>query len=160
MLDFPDFQTLVNKAFIAERELKLGYDDRKRKFEPKKDNREQFVQKPCIWQPGPSEYKPAWNNGHNNKPVSQDKTFDKQLVLEDCRHNNTCFTCGQSGHYSKQCPARNGNHHLTSSHKSTVLDAAPIRTSIAAKSIISPLRKPAKHQMWSLVCFLLTTYLQ
>ena len=40
MLDFPDFQTLVNKAFIDEREHKSGYDDRKRKFEPKKDNRE------------------------------------------------------------------------------------------------------------------------
>ena len=40
MLDFLDFQTLVNKAFIAEREHKSGYDDRKRKFEPKKDTRE------------------------------------------------------------------------------------------------------------------------
>ncbi|XP_040258397.2 uncharacterized protein [Aegilops tauschii subsp. strangulata] len=43
MLDFPDFQTLVNKALIAEREHKLiqdsrpVYDDRKRKFEPKKE---------------------------------------------------------------------------------------------------------------------------
>jgi hypothetical protein len=67
------------------------------------------VQKPRIWQPSSSEYKPAWNNGNNTiKPVSQDKTFGKQPVLEDCRRNNTCFTCGQSGHYSKQCPARNG----------------------------------------------------
>ncbi|XP_073367945.1 uncharacterized protein [Aegilops tauschii subsp. strangulata] len=43
MFDFPDFQTLVNKALIAEREQKLvhdnkpAYDDRKCKFEPKKD---------------------------------------------------------------------------------------------------------------------------
>ena len=41
MFDFTDFQTLVDKAFIAEREHKLISDNRpvndnKRKFEPKK----------------------------------------------------------------------------------------------------------------------------
>jgi hypothetical protein len=49
MLDFPDFQTLVNKALIVEREHKLAndhkstYEDRKRKFEPKNDG--QIIQK-------------------------------------------------------------------------------------------------------------------
>ena len=49
MFDFTDFQTLVDKAFIAEREHKLISDnkpvsnDKKRKFEPKKDG--QPVQK-------------------------------------------------------------------------------------------------------------------
>ena len=43
MFDFPDFQALVNKAFIAEREHKLVSDakpannDHKRKFEPRKE---------------------------------------------------------------------------------------------------------------------------
>ena len=43
MFDFPDFQTLVNKPLIAEREHKLVHqnrpanNDHKRKFEPKKD---------------------------------------------------------------------------------------------------------------------------
>ena len=43
MLDFPEFQSLVNKALIAEREYKPVQDnrpannDQKRKFEPKKD---------------------------------------------------------------------------------------------------------------------------
>ena len=43
MFDFPNFQTLVNKALIAEREHKLvhenkpTYNDQKHKFEPKKD---------------------------------------------------------------------------------------------------------------------------
>lgn len=49
MLDFPDFHTLVNKSFIDERELRTGYDDRKRKFEPKKDNKEQIAEKPRTW---------------------------------------------------------------------------------------------------------------
>ena len=52
MFDFPDFETLVNKAFIAEREHKLVSgnmpvnNDHKRKFEPKKDG--QPVQKACT----------------------------------------------------------------------------------------------------------------
>jgi hypothetical protein len=49
MLDFPDFQTLVDNAFIAEREHKSGNDDRKRKFESKKDNKEPYTQKLRSW---------------------------------------------------------------------------------------------------------------
>ena len=43
MFDFPDFQTLVNKALIAEREQKPIHENRpanndhKRKFEPRKE---------------------------------------------------------------------------------------------------------------------------
>src|SRR6266566_791213 len=92
MLDFSDFQTLVNKVFVAEREHKSGYNDRKRKFESKKDAHVQFAQKLRIWQPVQSEYKPTWNGGNNNnKPGNQDKTIGKQPVLEDCHRNNTCF---------------------------------------------------------------------
>ena len=64
MFDFPDFQTLVNKAFIAEREHKLIADNRpvnndnKRKFEPKKDG--QPVQKARTWQQTQVEYRPNW----------------------------------------------------------------------------------------------------
>ena len=64
MSHFPDFQTLVNKAFIAEREQKLVSDNRptnkdhKRKFEPKKDG--QPVQKARTWQQTQVEYKPNW----------------------------------------------------------------------------------------------------
>ena len=59
MLDFPDFQTLVNKALIAEREyksvieLKAAYEDRKRKYEAKKASYEPSSQKPRVMQPAP-----------------------------------------------------------------------------------------------------------
>src|SRR3990170_934629 len=109
MLDFADFQTLVNKAYIAEREHKLANNDHKRKFEPKKDNKEPYAQKLRSWQPAPTESKPAWNNnGNNNKFGTQTKALGKQPVAEDGRRNNTCFTCGQSGHYAKQCPTNAG----------------------------------------------------
>src|SRR5215216_2956520 len=64
MFDFLDFQTLVNKALIAEREHKLVHDnkpannDHKRKFEPKKDG--QPMQKARTWQQTQVEYKPNW----------------------------------------------------------------------------------------------------
>jgi hypothetical protein len=117
ILDFPDFQALVNKALIVEREHKsvyepkTGYDDRKRKFEPWKDAHEQFLQKPHTWQATQTMYKPAWNpSNNNNKMDNQDKPFIKRPVLEDFQRNNTCFACGQAGHYTKQCPTKAGKH--------------------------------------------------
>jgi hypothetical protein len=71
MLDFPDFQTLVDKAFIAEREHKSGNNDHKRKFEPKKDYKEPYAQKLRSWQPAPADNKPTWNNGNNSKTNTQ-----------------------------------------------------------------------------------------
>src|SRR3990172_3871213 len=84
MLDFPDLQTLVDKAFIAEHEHKSGNNDHKRKFEPKKDYKEPYAQKLRSWQPVPSESKPAWNhNGNNNKLGTQTKALGKQPVAQD-----------------------------------------------------------------------------
>src|SRR4051812_30184029 len=83
MLDFPDFQTLVNKEFIAEREyktvieLKAMYDDRKRKYEARKAPYEPVAQKPRVVQTAPqttpTNSKPTWSNGNaaNNKPATQ-----------------------------------------------------------------------------------------
>src|SRR3954464_7438168 len=87
MLDFPDFQTLVNKALIAEREyksvaeLKGSYEDRKRKYEPKKTHYEPYTQKPRVVQPvapsAPANAKPAWNPGSfaNDKPAIPEKMY-------------------------------------------------------------------------------------
>ncbi|XP_020156093.1 uncharacterized protein [Aegilops tauschii subsp. strangulata] len=76
MFDFPDFQTLVNKALIAKREHKLIHDskttrnDHKRKFEPRKDG--QPVQKARTWQHTQVEYKPNWQQ-NVNKTTTQVK---------------------------------------------------------------------------------------
>ena len=69
MFDFPDFQTLVNKAFIAEKEHKIvsdnksAHSDNKRKFEPKKEM--QPMQKVRTWQPTQVAYKPNWQQNVN-----------------------------------------------------------------------------------------------
>ena len=110
MFDFPDFQTLVNKALITEREHKLLHDnkpavnDHKRKFESKKDM--QPVQKARTWQQTQVEYKPNWQQ-NVNKTTTQVKNVVTSPVREDCQRNNSCFSCGQTGHYTRLCPKNN-----------------------------------------------------
>src|SRR3954464_1287349 len=127
MLDFPDFQTLVNKALIAEREyksvieLKAAYEDRKRKYEAKKAPYEPFAQKPRMVQttpqPAQANFKPSWNNGNaaTNKPASQGKPYISNQVKEDCLRNDTCFNCGKPRYFARQCTNKMGK----TDHKST-----------------------------------------
>src|SRR4051812_46262501 len=87
LLEFPDFQTLVNKALIAEREyksvieLKAIYDDRTRKYEARKAPYEPSAPKPRVIQiapqPTPANFKLPWSNGNaaNHKPAAQRKPF-------------------------------------------------------------------------------------
>ena len=107
MFDFPDFQTLVNKAFIAEREHKLVSDNRpannnhKRKLEPRKEGKP--VQKARTWQQTQVEYKPNWQQ-NVNKTTTQVKNVDQpsaqgaraqQFLLQLWANRTLCQTVSQ-----------------------------------------------------------------
>ena len=85
MLEFPDFQSLVNKALISKKEYKPVHDnqpannDHKRKFEPKKDG--QPVQKARTWKQTQVEYKPNWHQ-NVNKTTTQVKNVMTSPVRE------------------------------------------------------------------------------
>src|SRR4051812_37806029 len=113
MLDFPDFQTLVNKALIAEREyksvaeLKGSYEDRKRKYEPKKTQSEPYTQNPRVVQPvpplAPTNSKPAWNHGSsvNDKPAIPERMYLNPQDKTDYMRKGACFRCRKPGHFAK-----------------------------------------------------------
>ena len=97
MFDFPDFQNLVNKAIIAEREHKPIHDNRpanndhKRKFELRKEV--QPVQKARTWQHTQVEYKPNLQQ-NVNKTTTQVKNVVTNPVHEERQRINACFSCG------------------------------------------------------------------
>ena len=127
MFDFPDFQTLVNKAFIAEREHKLvsdtksAHNDHKRKFEPKKEM--QPVQKVRTLQPTLMAYQPSWQQ-NVNKTTTQVKNDVLNPFMENRVRNNSCYSCRQTLHYAKQCP-KNTRTNATFKPQIHYLEAGP-----------------------------------
>ena len=56
-----------------------------------------------MWEQTQVEYKPNWQQ-NVNKTTTWVKNVVASPVREDCQRNNSCFSCGQTGHYARQCP--------------------------------------------------------
>ena len=118
VFDFPYVQTLVNKAFIAEREHKLvsdnksAHNDHKRKFERKKEM--QPVQKVHTWQPTHVAYQPNWKQN-----VNMATTQVKNDVLNPVLENHPITVVDKPDIMPNSVLRKNGPM-LRSSHKSII----------------------------------------
>ena len=160
MFDFTDLQTLVDKAFIAEQEHKLISDNRpvndnKRKFEPKKDG--QPVQKAHTWQQTQVEYKPNWQQ-NVNKTTTQVKNVVTNPMHEERQRNNSCFSCGQNGHYARQCPKNNKANALIRPQVN-FMESCPTQQNFTGYVHHILADEAQEKPEVVIVCFLLMTYL-
>ena len=89
VLQFPDFQALINTALIAEKEHRYVYDTHKRKFETRKDRREGASTKQRTWQanpPAPALATTEIQPKREGYPRSE--FYNKRPIMDDCKRDN------------------------------------------------------------------------
>ena len=105
VLQFTDFQAMVNTALISEKEHRTIYDSHKRKIEFGKDRPEEGHKKPRSWPPNsqapapPTTWTPPRKEGY-----PRNEFYHKRPLVDDCKRENSCFKCNKKGHYIADCP--------------------------------------------------------
>ena len=111
VLQFPDFQAMVNTALISGRDHCTIYDSHKNKFESRKHQPEEAHKKPRTRPPNsqaptpPTTWTPPRKEGY---PRSE--FYHKRPLVDDCKRENSCFKCGKKGHYIADCPLTQNNN--------------------------------------------------
>jgi hypothetical protein len=110
VLQFPDFQAMVNTALISEQEHRTIYHGHKRKFEHRKGQSSGDSSRQRTWQPNRQSAPPqsAWNQPKKEENT-REKFYTQRPHMDDCRKDNSCFKCGKSGHYIANCPLWGNN---------------------------------------------------
>ena len=117
---YPDFNTLMNRTILLEKERVRGEGERNSKFQIQRARQQERTQQVRTNATAPTRYQPTMqyrtsrpntsqtisnyknnnssNNNNNNQPKSTNNT-----TME------TCFGCQQLGHHVAQCPLKAAN---------------------------------------------------
>lgn len=110
VLQFSDFQAMVNTTLILEKEHHSIFEGHKRKFEHRKNQHEGSSSHQHTWPP--NHHAPApkatWNQPKKEEN-NQDRFYNKRPHVDDCQKDNACFKCGKLGHYIANCPLWENN---------------------------------------------------
>ena len=112
LLDFPNFQTLVDKAIVAEHASKELMDSRKRKWETQKASQSSSARPrfgPSQGSRPPTSVPPKSSAPvpHRQQAVPLTRApASQQSGPRNPAANVTCFACNRKGHYANQCPQK------------------------------------------------------
>lgn len=113
VVDFPNFQTLVDKAIVAEHKVRALEESRKRKWEAQKSARAN-ISRPRVG-PAPVARSQAPPPLRLSAPVSRPPQAVFQPRARAAQQGGlrniadvTCFFCNLKGHYANNCPKKLG----------------------------------------------------
>ncbi|MGL6083603.1 MAG: hypothetical protein ACRC4N_14545, partial [Gammaproteobacteria bacterium] len=114
IVDFPDFQALVDKAIVAEHAARELMDSRKRKWETYKSSkssssRPRFGQSQGFQSQFSAPPRSPAPVPRSSQAVPQSRApASQQSGSRNPAASVTCFACNQKGHYANQCPKKTG----------------------------------------------------
>ena len=133
VLQFADFQAMVNIALIAEKEHRTVFDSHKRKYDSYKPQSDRNNNnRPRNWQPNyraptpaaPRAVQPAWTQP---KRDDNNKFYTRRPVMDDYKKTNACFKCGKPGHFIASCPEMNNNRGYNANGSNAIKPSLPAR---------------------------------
>ena len=130
VLQFQDFQAMINTALISEKEHRTIYDSHKRKFEPRKNHQEGTSSKPRTWQPSnPTPNPQTTGNQPKKDGYPREGFYHQRPIADDAKRGNACFKCGKAGHYIRECPLNNNpgnNSNFNNNHPASAVKAPQV----------------------------------
>jgi hypothetical protein len=120
VLQFMDFQAMVNTALISEKEHRTIFSGHKRKFENRKGQSQGDSSRQRNWQPNRqgAPQQSTWTLPRKDE-TNREKFYAQRSQADGRRKDNACFKCGKPGHYIANCPLWGNSGDLAHAAKPT-----------------------------------------